>query len=61
MTENGDLKVWDIIGRSVVARRIHDDGSLGAEKSDFAMGVVARSAGVRENPKKICLCDAPSF
>lgn len=61
MTESKDLKVWDLIGRSVVARRIHPDGSLGTRDEDFSMGVVARSAGVRENPKKICLCDAPSF
>lgn len=61
MTESSDLKVWDIIGRSVVARRLQSDGSPGTQEDDFAMGVVARSAGVRENPKKICLCDAPSF
>jgi len=55
MTYSTGVKVWDIIGRSVVARQ------EGAPPTGFSLGVIARSAGVRENPKKICLCDSPGF
>jgi hypothetical protein len=47
--------VWDIIGRSVVAR------PAGAGARGVSFGVIARSAGVRENTKKICRCDDPDF
>ncbi|ELR23077.1 copper/zinc superoxide dismutase [Acanthamoeba castellanii str. Neff] len=56
MADNKQLKVWDIIGRSVVARPASPGGARGV-----AFGVIARSAGVRENPKKICRCDDPDF
>jgi copper chaperone for superoxide dismutase len=56
MTESTDLKVWDVIGRSVVARPTQPEGAEG-----ISFGVIARSAGVRENPKKVCLCDDPNF
>ncbi|KAE8748469.1 Copper chaperone for superoxide dismutase-like [Frankliniella occidentalis] len=60
------LKVWDIIGRSIVVTDSEDDFGLGAsEKSKvdgnsghrLACGIIARSAGLFENSKKICACD----
>jgi len=60
------LKVWDIIGRSVVVSSNRDDmgtGHLPRSQIDgncgagVACGIIARSAGVGENQKKICQCD----
>lgn len=42
------LAVWDIIGRSVV---------IAEEDNRLACGIIARSAGIFENYKKICACD----
>ena len=44
------LKTWDVIGRSVAVESVDDD--------DVAVvAVLARSAGVGENHKKLCQCD----
>jgi len=60
------LKVWDVIGRSVVVSSDKDDFGLGCStrsKIDgncgvgLACGIIARSAGLGENTKKICQCD----
>lgn len=60
------LKVWDIIGRSIVITESEDDLGTGANtlsKVDgnsgerLACGIIARSAGLFENTKKICACD----
>ncbi|KAH9635924.1 hypothetical protein HF086_002484 [Spodoptera exigua] len=60
------LKVWDIIGRSVAVTERKDDlgrGSSPSSKIDgdsgtpIACGIIARSAGVFQNPKRICACD----
>jgi len=60
------IKVWDIIGRSVVVSSNKDDlglGGLARSKIDgncgagVACGIIARSAGIGENVKKICQCD----
>ncbi|CAH2064689.1 unnamed protein product, partial [Iphiclides podalirius] len=60
------LKVWDIIGRSVAVTGGCDDlgkGSVAASKVNcdsgppVACGIIARSAGVFQNPKRICACD----
>ena len=48
---SGALKAWDIIGRSVVICPTH------AEVGDGVAAVLARSAGVGENHKKLCQCD----
>lgn len=45
---DGRVKVWDVIGRSLA---VHDDEGGGAA------AVLARSAGVGENLKKVCQCD----
>ncbi|XP_055373259.1 copper chaperone for superoxide dismutase isoform X2 [Condylostylus longicornis] len=60
------LQVWEIIGRSVVISQNEDD--LGKGKNDrsrvdgntgqrLACGIIARSAGILQNYKKICACD----
>jgi len=60
------VKVWDVIGRSVVVAANRDDLGLGSASSSAltggcgaasACGVIARSAGLGENQKKICACD----
>ncbi|XP_058462909.1 copper chaperone for superoxide dismutase isoform X2 [Malaya genurostris] len=44
------LNVWDVIGRSVVVAESDIDKKL-------ACGIIARSAGIFENYKRICACD----
>ncbi|XP_073968724.1 copper chaperone for superoxide dismutase isoform X2 [Rhodnius prolixus] len=60
------LKVWDIIGRSVVVTENQDDLGKGQHPlsvingnsgSRLACGIISRSAGLFENTKKICACD----
>ncbi|EAT38696.1 AAEL009436-PA [Aedes aegypti] len=47
---NDRLAVWDLIGRSVVITEAEGDRRL-------SCGIIARSAGIFENYKKICACD----
>ncbi|KER22326.1 hypothetical protein T265_09569 [Opisthorchis viverrini] len=49
LVENTTLKLWNLIGRSVV---LHD---LTAS-SRIACGIIARSANIFSNPKKVCAC-----
>jgi len=50
---NSQLKCWDLIGRGVAVHATEDAGdSTGAVAS-----VLARSAGVGANHKKLCQCD----
>lgn len=60
------LKVWDVIGRSLVVAEGRDDQGLGGAVLSLvtgncgpaaACGIIARSAGVGQNDKKICACD----
>uniref|UniRef100_A0A1Q3F6Q4 superoxide dismutase n=1 Tax=Culex tarsalis TaxID=7177 RepID=A0A1Q3F6Q4_CULTA len=44
------LAVWDLIGRSVVVTEADT-------KRRLSCGIIARSAGIFENYKKICACD----
>ncbi|XP_038643405.1 copper chaperone for superoxide dismutase-like [Scyliorhinus canicula] len=64
--EDDCLKVTDIIGRSVVVDSGEDDlgksahplsQSTGNSGERLACGIIARSAGLFQNPKKICSCD----
>ncbi|XP_019402903.1 PREDICTED: copper chaperone for superoxide dismutase [Crocodylus porosus] len=64
--EDARLKVWDIIGRSLVVDAGEDDLGRGAHPLSkvtgnsgerMACGIIARSAGLFENPKQICACD----
>ncbi|KAH9380231.1 hypothetical protein HPB48_022779 [Haemaphysalis longicornis] len=45
---NDTVKVWEIIGRSLVVC------------SDLACGIIARASGIAQNPKRICACDGVS-
>ncbi|KAF9351020.1 hypothetical protein BGX34_000853 [Mortierella sp. NVP85] len=63
--ESKRIKVWDIIGRSMVVTDKADDlghGATSASKEDggsgqgVICGIIARSAGVFENTKRICDC-----
>ncbi|XP_065177411.1 copper chaperone for superoxide dismutase-like [Sycon ciliatum] len=51
------VKVWDVIGRTIVVDGVEDDYSP-AYKSTVrvACGIIARSAGLFENDKKVCAC-----
>ncbi|XP_059691091.1 LOW QUALITY PROTEIN: copper chaperone for superoxide dismutase [Gavia stellata] len=64
--EDSRLKVWDIIGRSVVVDAGEDDLGRGSHPLSrvtgnsgpgLACGVVARAAGLFQNPKRVCSCD----
>lgn len=51
------LRVADLIGRSVVVYATEDK----SEHGGIAAAVVARSAGVGENYKKLCTCDGTTI
>ncbi|XP_034019889.1 copper chaperone for superoxide dismutase [Thalassophryne amazonica] len=64
--EDAQLKVWDVIGRSLVVDAGEDDlgrgrhflsKQTGNSGQRLACGIIARSAGLFENQKKICACD----
>ncbi|KAM4721485.1 copper chaperone for superoxide dismutase isoform 2-T2 [Rhinophrynus dorsalis] len=64
--EDKRLKVWDIIGRSLVVDEGEDDLGYGGHPLSkitgnsgkrLACGIIARSAGLFENDKQICSCD----
>ncbi|KAK3830572.1 MAG: superoxide dismutase [Linnemannia elongata] len=68
--ESKRIKVWDIIGRSMVVTEKADNlgkGSCEASKEDGASGkgiicgIIARSAGVFENAKKVCDCSGTTL
>lgn len=64
--EDRQVKVWDVIGRSLVVDAGEDDlgrgghalskdtGNSGAR---LVCGIIARSAGLFQNAKQICACD----
>lgn len=49
---SSSLPIWDIIGRSLVVKEINAD-----QEKKLACGIIARSAGIFQNYKKICACD----
>lgn len=65
------VKVGDIIGRSLAISSGRDDLGEGDDvrskldgnsgDSRLACGIIARSAGIFQNPKKVCVCDGTSI
>ncbi|XP_067681104.1 copper chaperone for superoxide dismutase-like [Haliotis asinina] len=56
--ENSSLKVWDLIGRSMIVHHGQKEEIIKAGNSNrMVCGIIARSAGLFENSKKICACD----
>ncbi|XP_077598270.1 copper chaperone for superoxide dismutase [Stigmatopora nigra] len=64
--EDTQLKVWDVIGRSLVVDAEPDDLGRGGQPlsrltgnsgARLACGIIARSAGLFQNPKQVCACD----
>ncbi|KXS19519.1 Cu,Zn superoxide dismutase-like protein [Gonapodya prolifera JEL478] len=56
VAEVGSFSVWDVIGRSlVVADKVAEESGRAAPE-DAVCGVIARSAGLFENTKKVCSC-----
>ncbi|ESO85652.1 hypothetical protein LOTGIDRAFT_107910, partial [Lottia gigantea] len=58
--ENKDVKVWDIIGRSLVVHQGKYFLDTDTDKR-LSCGIIARSAGIFENSKKICTCDGTTI
>ncbi|KAJ7358714.1 hypothetical protein OS493_022158 [Desmophyllum pertusum] len=61
-----NVKVWDVIGRSLVVHHGEDDLGRGCNKLSkitgnsgpgLTCGIIARSAGLFQNSKKFCACD----
>lgn len=64
--EDEQVKVWDIIGRSIVVTSNADDYGKGPTEFSqidgssgerLACGIISRSAGLFQNAKQICACD----
>ncbi|KAJ3039825.1 copper chaperone [Rhizophlyctis rosea] len=60
VAETRNVKVWDLIGRSIVLDKTKD-GKAGGISDDAACGIIARSAGVFENPKMVCSCSGKTL
>ncbi|OWF45460.1 copper chaperone for superoxide dismutase-like [Mizuhopecten yessoensis] len=55
---NKNVKVWDMIGRSMIIHEEDTDARIQNKiENRLTCGIIARSAGVSENNKKICSCD----
>ncbi|KAL3878440.1 hypothetical protein ACJMK2_030790 [Sinanodonta woodiana] len=57
--ETGQVKVWDIIGRSMLVHSLDTSQVHRNTPNDnrLVCGIIARSAGIFQNTKKICSCD----
>lgn len=60
VVESRDVKVWDVIGRSIVLQKTQNPTQSKTLK-DAVCGIVARSAGVFENPKTVCSCSGKTL
>lgn len=70
VVESNRVKVWDIIGRSMVITERQDDFGKGNTKESkwdgnsgpgILCGIIARSAGAFENMKKVCACSGKTL
>ncbi|CEG82761.1 hypothetical protein RMATCC62417_16775 [Rhizopus microsporus] len=61
VVESNRIKVWDVIGRSMVITENEDDLSPSSEDghsgNGLLCGIIARSAGAFENTKLVCACN----
>lgn len=57
--ESNRIKVWDVIGRSMVISSPTE--GITSKWKRLACGIIARSAGIFENFKKICACDGTTI
>ena len=57
ISEISGISVWQIIGRSIVLQPLLE---MNMEDS-FVAGIIARSAGVFENPKEVCTCSGKTL
>ncbi|KAK7103296.1 copper chaperone for superoxide dismutase-like [Littorina saxatilis] len=55
--DNTDLKVWDLIGRSVIVHQGTDPNA----SNRLVCGIIARSSGLFQNSKRLCACDGVSI
>eukprot|EP00899_Mesostigma_viride_P012565 jgi/Mesvir1/21309/Mv15930-RA.2 len=58
------IKVWDLIGRGMVVYEGEDDLKTppdGNAGKLIAAAVIARSSGIGQNLKKVCLCDGTTL
>ncbi|KAL6718371.1 copper chaperone [Lecanora helva] len=58
-----DWRVWEMVGRGILVRKIGAGREMGVEGQEghVVMGVVARSAGVWENEKVVCGCSGKTI
>ncbi|CAG8563555.1 9951_t:CDS:2 [Diversispora eburnea] len=70
VVESNHIKVWDVIGRSMVISQGKDDEGKGGNAQSkidgnsgpgLIAGVIARSAGAFENLKKVCSCSGKTL
>ncbi|EDV23287.1 Copper chaperone for superoxide dismutase [Trichoplax sp. H2] len=59
--EDDTVKVWDVIGRSVIIHDKQVESSGKSLASRITCGIIARSAGLFENSKKFCACDGKTL
>ncbi|KAI9098786.1 superoxide dismutase [Phlyctochytrium arcticum] len=60
VVEHDGFKLWEVLGRSIVMEKLR---KLEGERddSDRVCGIIARSAGVFENPKSVCSCSGETL
>jgi len=58
---DGMVKVWDVIGRSMVVHKCCESSSLLEKVSTVGCAIIARSSGIFQNTKKLCTCDGISI
>jgi len=62
--EDNLIRVWDIIGRSVVLHEKEDElisENHGNSGKGIAWGIIARSSGLFQNDKKVCTCSGKTI
>ncbi len=56
------VKIWEMIGRSLVISKQHDgESKYESNDEDTLVGVIARSPGVWDNDKTVCSCSGKTL